>query len=66
MDNAIRRVFMFLVGVTLGYCTGFADAQDHERMVFVRIVERVQAFGERTVGDRQREIEEAVEGVEQD
>lgn len=60
MDNAIRKIFVFLVGVTLGYCSGFTDAQDHERTVFVRIVQRVQNFAERTVGDRQREIEEKV------
>lgn len=64
MDNAIRRIFMLLLGVTLGYCTGFSDAQRHERMVFTRVVQRVQNFAERTVGDRQRRIEEAVEEVE--
>ena len=60
MDNAIRRVFMFLLGVSLGYCTGFQDAQDNERNVLVRMVERVQAFGESTVRDRERAVEEAV------
>jgi hypothetical protein len=61
MDNALRRIFMFLLGVSLGYCTGFQDAQDHERNVFVRIVQRVQSFAERTVGEPGRERERAVE-----
>ena len=64
MDNAIRRIFMFLLGVGLGYCTGFNDAQSNERMVFVRVIERVQSFGERTVGDPAREREGAVEEVQ--
>ncbi len=61
MDSAVRRIFMFLLGVTLGYCTGFNDAQHNERMVFVRVVQRVQNFAERTVGDRERQMEEALE-----
>ncbi len=60
MDNMIRRIFMFLLGVSLGYCTGFQDAHDHERNVLVRMVQRVQAYGEATVGDRERAVEEAV------
>ena len=60
MHNAIRRVFMFLLGVSLGYCTGFQDAQDNERNVLVRMVERVQAFGEASVRNRERAVEEAV------
>ncbi len=59
MDNAIRRIFMFLLGVSLGYCTGFQDAKDNEHNVFVRMVERVQAFGASTVADRERAVEEA-------
>jgi len=65
MDNAIRRIFMFLLGVALGYCTGFNDAQSNEKMVFIRVIERVQNFGERTVGDPAREREGAAEGVEE-
>lgn len=61
MDNAIRRIFMFLLGVSLGYCTGFQDAQDHDRNVFVRIVQRVVNFAENTVGEPGRERERAVE-----
>jgi len=64
MDNAIRRIFMFLLGVALGYCTGFNDAQSNDKMVFTRVIERVQSFGERTVGDPAREREGAAEGVE--
>jgi len=61
MDHAIRRIFMFLLGVSLGYCTGFRDAKHNEHMVPIRIIERVQNFGERTVGDRAREVEEAAD-----
>lgn len=62
MEHAIRRLFMFLLGVTLGYCTGFKDAQHNERMVFVRMIQRVQNFAEHTVTERERQVEEAVEG----
>ncbi|MEE8520829.1 MAG: hypothetical protein V3S83_05675 [Gemmatimonadota bacterium] len=58
-----RRLFMFLLGVTLGYCTGFKDAGVNDRMVFVRAVERVQNFGQRTLGDRARETEKVIEDV---
>ena len=61
MEHAIRRLFMFLLGVSLGYCTGFKDAQHNEHMVFVRAVHRVQGFAERTVSERERQVEEAVE-----
>ncbi len=61
MDNMIRRIFMFLLGVSLGYCTGFQDAQDHERNVFVRIVQRVQNFAEVTGGETSRARENAAE-----
>ena len=66
MDNAVRRIFMFLLGVGLGYCTGFNDAQTNDQMVFLRVIERIQGFAEHTVGDRQREVEEAAEGVTED
>ncbi len=66
MDNAVRRILMFLVGVGLGYCTGFNDAQTNDRMVFLRVIDRVQGFAQHTVGDRQRQSEEAVEGVTED
>lgn len=54
---------MFLLGVTLGYCTGFSDAQDSEHNVFLRAVHRVQNFAERTVGDPSRKAEEATRGI---
>ncbi len=63
MDSAIRRIAMFLLGVALGYCTGFSDAQDNEHNVFLRAVHRVQNFAERTVGDPSREAEEATRGI---
>ena len=61
MDQAIRRIFMFLLGVTLGYCTGFRDARQNDHMIFIRMVHRVQGFAEQTVGERQREAEDAAE-----
>jgi hypothetical protein len=63
MDSALRRILIFLVGALVGYCSGFKDAQVHEDMVFVRVVQRVQAFGERTIGERGRQIEEAAKEV---
>ncbi|UCC47498.1 MAG: hypothetical protein JSV41_08325 [Gemmatimonadota bacterium] len=63
MEHAIRRIFMFLLGVTLGYCTGFKDAQHNEHMVFMRMIQRVQSFAEHTVSERERQVEEAVEGT---
>ena len=51
--------------MTLGYCTGFNDAQTNDHTVFVRVVHRVQNFAERTVGDRAQEIEDAAEEVSQ-
>lgn len=63
MDNAVRRIVMFLLGVALGYCTGFHDAQINDKMVFIRVIERIQGFAERTVGDRQRQVEEATESA---
>ncbi|MGD2218539.1 MAG: hypothetical protein PVJ64_17405 [Gemmatimonadales bacterium] len=65
MEHAIRRIFMFLLGVSLGYCTGFRDANNHENMVFVRMVHGVQDFAERTVGEHERAVEEAAEDVGQ-
>lgn len=64
MESAVRRIFMFLLGVTLGYCTGFNDAQNHDRMVFIRVINRVQNFAERTVGDREKELEKAIEDAQ--
>jgi hypothetical protein len=52
---------MFLLGVSLGYCTGFRDANNNEHMIFVRLIHRVQNFAEQTVGDRERAVEEAAE-----
>ncbi len=64
MESAVRRILMFLLGVTLGYCTGFNDAQTHDRMVFIRVINRVQNFAERTVGDREKKMEEALEDAQ--
>jgi hypothetical protein len=61
MEDMIRRVFMFLLGVALGYCTGFSDAQDNEHNMFMRAVHRVQNFAAQTVGERERAVEEAAE-----
>ena len=64
MGDLAPKVFVLLVALTIGYCAGFKDAQVNESNVFVRVVERVQNFGERTVGDRARETEQAAEEVE--
>lgn len=64
MENAVQKVLVFLAAATLGYCAGFSDAQRNEQMVFTRVVERVQNFAERTVGDRQRQSEKVVDDVE--
>ena len=63
MANVFGRIVIFLLGALVGYCSGFKDAQVHDVMVFERVVQRVENFGERTVGDRSREVEEAAEGV---
>jgi hypothetical protein len=65
MEHALRRIFMFLLGVSLGYCTGFRDANNNENMIFVRMVHRVQNFAERTVGEPGRAVEDAVDEVGQ-
>jgi hypothetical protein len=65
MGDLAPKVFVLLVALTIGYCAGFKDAQVNESMVFVRVIERVQNFGERTVGDRARQTEEAAEEIEQ-
>ncbi len=63
MEGMFRRLFMFLLGVTLGYCTGFNDATENDRMIHIRVVKRVQNFAERTVGDRQREAEKVLDDM---
>lgn len=55
---------MFLLGVSLGYCSGFSDAQHNDRMVFVRIVQRVQNFAETTIGKPARAREDATREIE--
>jgi hypothetical protein len=65
MEHALRRIFMFLLGVSLGYCTGFRDANNHEDMIFVRMVHRVQSFAEQTIGEPASAVEEAAEEVGQ-
>ena len=55
---------MFVLGVVLGYCTGFNDATENSVMVHIRVIHRIQNFAERTVGDRQRAAEEMVESIE--
>ncbi len=61
MDNVIRRIFMFVLGVSLGYCTGFQDARRNEHNVIVRMVHRVQGFAESTVSERDQAVEDAIE-----
>ncbi|NIN73271.1 MAG: hypothetical protein GTO46_15375 [Gemmatimonadetes bacterium] len=64
MEHAIRRIFMFLLGVSLGYCTGFRDANNNEHMIFVRMIHRVQSFAEQVIGEPASAVEEAAEEVE--
>jgi len=61
MEHVIRRIFMFLLGVSLGYCTGFRDANNNEHMIFVRLIHRVQSFAEQTVGEPANAVEEAAD-----
>lgn len=63
MDGVLRRIFMFLLGVLLGYFVGFGDARQHQNVVFLRVIHRVENFGERTVGDPSRRMEEATERI---
>jgi hypothetical protein len=65
LGDIAPKIFVLLVALTIGYCAGFRDAQTNENMVFVRVIERVQNFGERTVGDKAREREEAMEELNQ-
>ena len=64
MEGVFRRVGMFVLGIVLGYCTGFNDATENDVMVHIRMIHRIQNFAERTVGDRQRAAEEMVESIE--
>lgn len=50
-----------LLALIAGYCFGFADAQTNDQTVFRRVIQRVQNFGERTVGERAREMERAAD-----
>lgn len=64
MGDVALKVFVLLVALTIGYCAGFKDAQVNNNTVFVRVIERVQNFGERTVGDPAREVEDAADDVQ--
>lgn len=61
MEQPARKLVIFLLALIVGYWFGFEDAQRHEQTVFRRVIQRVQNFGERTVGERAREREEAVD-----
>lgn len=56
-----RRALMFLLGVSLGYCTGFTDARRHDQNVLVRAVETVRGVARNTVGARGRALNETAE-----
>lgn len=64
MGDIAPKIFVLLVALIIGYCAGFKDAQVNDSMVFTRVIERVQNFGERTVGDPAREVEDAAGDVE--
>ena len=65
-DEVARRVFVFLLGVSLGYCTGFSDAKRHEHNVLVRAVERVRGVARNTVGARGRSLKKTAEELERE
>ncbi len=61
MNGVWGRIILLLLGVLLGYLAGFKDAQAHKQVVFMRVIERVQTFAERTKGEPAREREEAAD-----
>ncbi len=61
-----RRVLIFLLGVSLGYCTGFSDAKRHGHNVLVRAVERVRGVARNTVGARGRALQRTAEELERE
>jgi len=63
MEHPVRKLVVVLLALIAGYCFGFSDAQRNEQTVFRRVIQRVQNFGERTVGDRAREMERAADSV---
>ncbi|UCF20829.1 MAG: hypothetical protein JSU87_05320 [Gemmatimonadota bacterium] len=63
MDSFFGRIFILLVGALMGYCAGFKDAQTNERMIFERVVGRVENFADHTVGEPSRAREGAAEEV---
>ena len=65
-DEVARRLFMFLLGVSLGYCTGFSDAKRHGHNVLVRAVERVRGVARNTVGARGRALQRTAEELERE
>lgn len=65
MEFTFGRLVLILLALVAGYCAGFEDAQSHDHTVFRRVVQRVQTFGERTVGEPARKREEAADRVGQ-
>ena len=65
MQITFGRIVLLLLAVLAGYCAGFNDAQTHNHTIFRRVVQRVQNFGERTIGEPARQREEAAEKVTQ-
>jgi hypothetical protein len=63
MEQPVRKIVIFLLALVAGYCAGFRDAQINEQTIFRRAVQRVQNFGERTVGEPAREREEAADRI---
>jgi hypothetical protein len=52
-----------MLGALLGYCAGFKDAQTNERMIFERVIGRVENFADETVGEPSRAREGAADAV---
>lgn len=63
MEQPFRKLVIFLLALIVGYCFGFQDAQTNQQNVFRRVIQRVQNFGDATVGSPARERERAAEEV---
>ncbi len=61
MEAIFRRVFMLLLGVTLGYLAGFNDGSMHDHMVVTRAVQHLQSFAQQAVSRRQADQERVLQ-----
>ena len=63
MDSFLGRIVILMLGALLGYCAGFQDAQTNERMIFERVIGRVENFADETVGEPSRAREGAADAI---